>query len=351
MFTPSTKNKSREDCKMINRRRFLQTTAVAGALAVASPAVLRAQGAEFVFKWGCGLPAAHPLIVRAIEASGKIKQETNGRVDIQMFSDSQLGSDTEMLAQVRAGGIDIYTAGAPTIVPLVPLVGIINMAFAFKTSEDGWKALDGDLGKVIEEAITKANLYMFSPMWGQGYRQLTSKKPINHPDELRGFKIRVPPSPILLSLFQTLGASPTSMNVSELYTALQTGIVEGQENPLSIIHTRHFYEVQKHCALTNHVWDINVQVANRASWNRLSDSLKQVVVRHLGEAGLKQREDVQKANDTLQADLEKKGMVFNKPDIDAFRAKLKSGGFYDQWRKTYGEQAWKTLEQYTGSLS
>lgn len=337
---------------MITRRRFI-STALAGTTAlVAMPYVRRARAADFVFKWGCGLPSSHPGIIRGKEAAAKIAEQSKGRLEVQLYPDNQLGGDSDMLGQVRSGGIQMYTPGATTIAPLVPVVGIINMAFAFKDSADGWKALDGDLGKHVRDAIAAAKLHVFEKIWGQGFRQITTTaKQVKSPSDLDGLKMRVPTSPLLLSLFKSLGASPTSMNVSELYTALQTGIVEGQENPLSIIATRHFDEVQKYCALSNHVWDVNIQVANLAAWDSLPDDLKQILERNMNEAGLKQRDDVKKLNDSLQSELEKKGMVFNVPDTAAFRTKLREAGFYQQWKKTFGDTAWGLLEQYAGKLA
>jgi TRAP-type transport system periplasmic protein len=335
----------------MHRRKFLRATAAA---AVFAPALARSQARQpqFAFKWGCGLPASHPGITRGKEACTAIAEQTGGRVQITLFPDNQLGGDSDMLAQVRSGGLDLYTAGATTIGPLVPVAGIITTAFAFGSETDGWKALDGELGKVVRGAIDRVGLHTFETLWGQGFRQMTTKaKPINSPADLRGVKMRVPTSPMLLSLFKALGASPTSMNVNELYTALQTGLVEGQENPLSIIRTRNFNEVQKYCALTNHAWDVNIQVMNRDMWDSLPDDLKAVVARSMNDAGSKQREDVFNLNNSLQAELEKLGMVFSKPDIAPFRAQLKTAGFYNDWRKTFGEPAWAVLEQYTGPLA
>lgn len=334
---------------MIHRRSLIK----AGAAAfVAAPAIARAQTRpQFSLRWGCGLPASHPGIIVGNEACATIAEKTGGRVRIQLFPDNQLGGDSDMLAQVRSGGLDIYSAGATTIGPLVPVAGIITTAFAFKSEADGWKALDGGLGTIVRAAIKAAGLHVFEKLWGQGFREMTMKaRPVNDPADLRGAKMRVPTSPMLLSLFKALGASPTSMNVSDLYTALQTGVVDGQENPLSIIRTRNFNEVQKYCSLTNHAWDVNIQVMSPDSWQSLPDDLKAIVAGTMDAAGLKERDEVLKLNNSLQSELERLGMVFNTPDIAPFRAQLKAAGFYEQWRATFGAPAWAALEQYTGAL-
>ena len=131
--------------------------------------------------------------------------------------------------------------------------------------------MDGDLGAYIRGEIAKANLVAMDKIWDNGFRQTTSSsKPINHPDDLKGFKIRVPVSPLWTSMFKAFDAAPASINFSEVYSALQTKIVEGQENPLAIISTAKLYEVQKYCSLTNHMWDGFWFLANRRAWERLA---------------------------------------------------------------------------------
>ena len=139
---------------------------------------------------------------------------------------------------------------------LVPAASINGIGFAFPDYDTVWKAMDGDLGAYIRGEITKANLVVMDKIWDNGFRQTTSStKPINGPDDLKGFKIRVPVSPLWTSMFKAFDAAPASINFSEVYSALQTKIVEGQENPLAIISTAKLYEVQKFCSLTNHMWD------------------------------------------------------------------------------------------------
>ncbi|MEP9347784.1 TRAP transporter substrate-binding protein [Xanthobacter sp. KR7-225] len=341
---------------MLTRRRFLGSTAAA-ACGIAGASATRAFGqqakpAEYTLKWGHSMQLSHPLTIRGMEAADKIRQESGGRVDIKVFPDSQLGGDTDMASQVRSGVLEMYTPAATSFAPLVPVVGIVNTAFAFKDSRQGWQAMDGDLGALIRQGFGRINLHVFDRMWENGFRQITSAtKPINAPDDLKGFKIRVPISPMLLSLFKSLGAAPTSMNVSELYSALQTHIVDGQENPLSVIATRNFNEVQRYCALTNHSWDTWIQVMNMNVWKKLPADLQEIISRNMNAAALLQREDIQKLDLTLRASLEGKGMIFNSPDRAPFREALKKAGYYAEWQKVYGDVAWKALESAVGNLT
>ena len=185
-----------------------------------------------------------------------------------------------------------------------------------------------------------------------GFREVSSSThPITDPDNFKGFKIRIPPSQLGVSMFRALGASPATLNFAEAYTALQTHVVDGQENPLSIIDTAKFSEVQKYVSMTNHMWDGYWLLCNGRSWKTLPEDIRVVVSRELARAAEEDRTDIAALDASLKTKLESQGMVFNTPDAEPFRAILKRDGFYDQWRKTFGDDAWQVMETYTGRLS
>jgi TRAP-type transport system periplasmic protein len=190
-------------------------------------------------------------------------------------------------------------------------------------------------------------------MWDNGFRQITSSssRQLNSVEDLRGFKIRVPVTALLTSLFSGLGALPSSISYSELYSALQTHIVEGQENPLAQVSTGKLHEVQKYCALSNHCWSGYWVIANRRALAALPADLLEILNGSFDAAAVKERADLLEMDHSLQAELTAKGMVFNKPDPVQFRAALVKAGFYTQWQKTYGAEAWAQLEKYTGPLT
>ena len=151
---------------------------------------------------------------------------------------------------------------------------------------------------------SKAGLVAMDKIWDNGFRQTTSStKPIISPDDLKGFKIRVPVSPLWTSMFKAFDAAPASINFSEVYSALQTKVVEGQENPLAIISTAKLYEVQKYCSLTNHMWDGFWFLANARPGSSLPEDLRTIVAKNINAAALKEREDVAKLNASLQQEL------------------------------------------------
>jgi len=335
----------------LDRRQFVQGIAATGALAAASGPVF-AQSAPITLKWANNIPATHPSTVRIKEAAEAIKKDTNGKVDIQLFPNNQLGGDTDMLSQVRSGAIDIFPLSGLILQTLVPLAGINGLAFAFKDYPTVWAAMDGDLGAFVRAAINKVNLHVFDRCLDNGYRNITSStKPINTAADLKGFKIRVPVSPLWTSMFKALEASPASINFSEVYSALQTKVVEGQENPLAIIEIAKLYEVQKYCSMTGHMWDGQWILANGKRWASLPADVQAVITKHVTDAVMKQRDDIRRLTNVVEAQLKGKGMIFNYPDNKSFRDALSKAGFYKEWRGKFGDEAMAKLEKYSGKLA
>jgi tripartite ATP-independent transporter DctP family solute receptor len=333
------------------RRRAFAGTALAAPFAF-NIMRSKAYAADYVFKFGNNVPETYPLNVRTRAAADRIRAATNGQFDLQIFPAGQLGTDTDMLSQVRSGAIDFYTASGLVLSTLVPLTAINALGFAFKDYSQVWPAMDGKLGAIIRAKIDTAGLHAIDKIFDIGFREVSSSThPITDPDSFAGFKIRIPPSQLGVSMFKALGASPATLNFAEAYTALQTHVVDGQENPLSIVDTAKFYEVQKYVSMTNHMWDGYWMLCNGRSWKSLPDNVQQVVSRELNRAAEEDRADIAALDASLKSALEAKGMQFNTPDPVPFRAKLKQGGFYEQWRKTFGEDAWGTLESYVGPLT
>ncbi|MBB5390686.1 MULTISPECIES: TRAP transporter substrate-binding protein [unclassified Herbaspirillum] len=336
-----------------SRRDFLKTASAASLALAAGSWSQRANAAEFVLKYANNLAMTHPMNIRAAEMAKEISEQSKGRIELQIYPNNQLGGDTDMLAQVRSGAIDMFTLSSLTLGTLVPVAQISGMGFAFKDYDTVWAALDGDLGAHMRQEIQgKSTLFAFEKIWDNGYRQITNNaKPIRNPDDLKGMKLRVPPSPLWTSMFKALGVSPTSINFAEVYSALQTGIVQGQENPLAIIYTGKLYEVQKYCSLTNHMWDGFWMLGNKKSFERLPRDLQEIVRANVNAAGVKQREDVRKLNESLAGELKARGIQLNDADHEAFHARLRQVKFYDEWHKKFGDQAWSILEKYSGKLS
>jgi tripartite ATP-independent transporter DctP family solute receptor len=328
-----------------------QILAGASALPLFSIGTRSAHAAEFELKYATGQDPTHPVNIRAKQAHDRIREATSGRVDIKLFPANQLGSDTDLLTQVRNGSVDFFNLSSLILATFVPVSGITSVGFAFKNYDEVWKAMDGELGNHIRAEIAKTPIMTVSKIWDNGFRHVTSSgREIKTAADLKGFKMRVPAAPALTSLFQALEASPTPINFNEVYTALQTKVVEGQENPLAIISTARLYEVQKSCSLTGHVWDGYWVLANKRSFQKLPADLQQVVQRELDKSATEQRADIATLSVTLSTDLKAKGVNMLSVAQEDFRKKLASTPFYSDWKTKYGPTAWDLLEKVSGKL-
>ena len=332
----------------ISRRHVLGATAAAAG-SLAFPGLAYGQ-AQFKLKFANIMPSDHPLNTRMREAAETIKQQTNGQVEISVFPSSQLGNDADMLSQLRSGSIDFFAQTGLILASLVPVASINGIGFAFADYASVWKAMDGALGKHVIGAFDKANLIAFDKMWDNGFRQtLSATKPIKTPDDLKGFKIRVPPSPLWTAMFKSLGASPVSVPWGETYTALQTRVADGLENPLAGIYFAKMHEVGKFLSNTNHMWDGFWFLANRRAFEALPAATRDIVTRVVNSAALQQRADVERMNKDLRATLEK-SVQFVDVNPQAFRERLKDSGFYTEWQQKMGD-AWGLLEAASGKLA
>lgn len=338
----------------ISRRAFTSALSLgAGAAAIGTFSIGKARAAEFTYKFANNLQLTHPLNKRLAEAAEKMKEDSKGRFELQIFPTSQLGSDTDTLGQVRNGAVDFFSLSGLILSTLVPASAISGVGFAFDNYASVWKAMDGPLGAFIREEIAKSRqIVAFETCWDNGFRQTTtSSKPVLSPADLEGMKLRVPPAPLWTSMFKAFGASPTTINFNETYSALQAKVVDGQENPLAIIETAKLYEVQSFCSTTNHMWDGFWILANRRNWEALPADIRAIVTKHMNAAGVAEREDIAKLNATLREQLTTKGMKFNDVNSSLFRDKLRAAGFYTEWKGKFGEKAWATLEASVGKLS
>ena len=334
----------------VTRRTAMQVTL---GTAIALPGILkysRAYGAEFELKYANNIPTTHPMTVRMVAAADAIRTETGGKVDIRVFPNNQLGGDTDMFNQLRAGGIDFFTLSPLILSTLVPKVAISGIGFAWPGYDKLWPAMDGELGAYMRAEIEKAGLYAFPKILDNGFRQITtSTKPIKTPEDLKGLKIRVPPAQLWTSMFKAFDSSPMTIDFAEVYSSLQTRIAEAQENPLAVIDTAKLYEVQKYLSKTNHMWDGFWLLASGKTWPTLPADVKQVLGKHFDAAIVAERSDVFELNTSLEKDLTTRGLVFNEVDVSLFQAKLQSAGFYSEWKGKFGDDAWKLLQKTSGA--
>ena len=303
------------------------------------------------YKLGNDLPVAHSVNVRLKEAIEAIAKDTQGQVEVALFPNNQLGSDPDMLSQVRFGALELATFPGTVMSTLIPVTSVTGVGFAFTSYDKVWAAMDGEVGNHIRRSIEKFKLQPFDTVWDNGFRQITSStRPIKAPEDLANFKIRVPVVPLWVAMFSAFGAAPVSIPLNEAYSALQTKIADGQENPLALIESAKFYEVQKFCSLTNHSWDGFWLISSGKIWKTLPKDVQDVLQKHFNAAAKKQRDDIVKANADYQKVLESKGLTFNTTNAEAFQATLAKTSFYKDAKAKFGNEAWALLQKYAGNI-
>ena len=267
-----------------------------------------------------------PQTLYADEVAKLIKERTNGRVEVQVFANSQLGGVGEMVDGVKSGAISMGHHDFASLGKIVPNTAVFNTPFVYRDPGHALRATDARTSKALQEInkelIEKGNMRIVGSFF-QGTRELTSKEKVLSPKDMQGKKYRGVPVKLWSSMITGMGAVATPVEVSELATALATGLVVGQENPLPNIYNLKLYEVQKYVMMTNHMQSVLSVFFNEKVWQSISPGDRKIIEDTLAEVGAKTLEwDTQTAA-KYRADLEAKGMVFIEPkdglDIPAFQ--------------------------------
>ncbi len=330
----------------ITRRR-------AAVLAGASILLPRfAKAAEINWKFTSSQPAVHPSTVQYLAAAERVKQKSGGKFEINVFHSGQLGTDIDTFTQVRIGGVHMMVLSNVITATAAPLSSALSMPFAFKNYEQVWRAADGPLMALLRKDLEKAGYLTTNKILDSGFHQITTNKaPINSVEDLQGLKLRAPPSPIQVSTWKAIGAAPASMNFAELYTALQTGVVDGQESPPSLAKTTRLFEVQKYMSITSHLWDGWFTLINPRAFGKLPKDMQDLVMAEFDQAGMDVRRDLLALNEDAKKFMAEKGMIFNTvADTSSFKKKLQDVGFYKEWKEKLGADVWKALEDISGPL-
>jgi tripartite ATP-independent transporter DctP family solute receptor len=251
-----------------------------------------------------------------------IEARSNGNIQVQIFHSKSIGNETEILQQIQMNTIQMAIITGGPFDTFDPIVRVINYPFLFKDYAQADKILDGPLGAKILKSLERAGFkgLCFSE---NGFRNLTNNKhPVKRPEEINGLKIRVMASALHKAIWQALGANPTPMPWP-IYTELEQGVIDGQENPLWVMEVYKFYEIQKYMTLTRHVYSPHIDVASLKWWTSLDSKTQDLIQTTLYDAAVFQREDNRSKNAARLTFLKEKGMqVEENPDIDAFRVKV-----------------------------
>jgi len=294
-----------------------------GAIGIALCA-MAAQAQNIQITLGHGEPTDNPRHIAASKFAELAKQYSNGRIEVQVAPSAQLGNDAAMITALRTGALDISVNSLGPTAAVVPEYAAWGLPFLFTSSAQALALLDGELGKELGELSAKKGLMVLG-YWDNGLRHVTnSKRPIRTLEDFKGLKMRVPPDAVLVDTMQALGAQAQQIKFSELYVALQQGVVDGQENPPANIYTSKLYEVQKYLTLSGHTFQMNPFLMSKRRWDKLSKDDQQALVKAGREATLYQREIFQQANEKMLADMEAKGVQIDRIDTAAMNRATQS---------------------------
>jgi len=266
----------------------------------------------------------------------EVERRTDGRYKVQTFYSSALGAERESVEGVQLGTLDLTLTSTGPLPNFVPDVAILDIPFLFRDYAHARAVLDGPIG---QELLTKFQAKgMVGLAWAEnGFRHMTnSKRPVNVPDDLRGLKMRTMENPIHIEAYRQFGILPTPMAFTEVFTALQQGTVDGQENPLSVIEAAKLDQVQKYLTLTGHVYSPAVFLMNKARWDSLSDADKQAFLDAAKEAVKANRARVDEDERKAVADLRAKGMIVAE-NVDKAKFQAALAPAYADFAKRFGQ--------------
>ena len=258
------------------------------ALALILPAM--AQAGVMQLKLGHVAPPEQPYAKAAVKFAELVKQYTGGNVQIQIFPSSLLGDQRDLLEGVQLGSVDITLTSSAILSGFLPRTLVFDLPFIFRDAEHVYKVVDGPLAKEIYAGDEQKKMKVIDT-WENGFRDISNnKRPIEKPDDMKGIKIRVMENKMYIEMFKALGAEPTPMARGELFTALQTGTVDAQDNPIGQTYTSRFYEVQKYITLSGHTYSPEPVVFSLATWKKIPANYQAAILKASAEAAKYNRE-------------------------------------------------------------
>ena len=318
----------------LNKRQLIQGAAALAA-GIAAPTLLRAQATAI--RWGESLATNHPQVMMAERVAKEVKEKTAGRLDVQVFANSQLGSGKEMIESTSSGALQMTTDGAGALGAFLPQLSVIEAPYLWRDAAHMAKAAGTPLfAKLNDDLVAKRGMRMLNITY-YGKRHLTTgTKAVKTPADMAGFKLRVPPVDTFRAMAEAWGARATPIAFGELYLALSQGAVDGQENPLPTIQSGKFFEVQKHLVLTEHIITPRMVIVNEAFWKGLRPADRDVMSAALASAAAWQDKELLAQEATLVGTFKAAGMNVFEPDVAAWRKPVLDkvpAMFEDKWGK------------------
>ncbi len=301
---------------------------------VAAYSLATVSEAKMVLKLGHYANAEHAGNKAAKMFADGVARRTKGEITVEIYPNNELGNPPEVLEQSVLGVIDMSLPTQGQLAKYSKKFGCVMLPFAYEGYDHAYRVLDGPFIAWAEKDLEKAGL-VFLANWEWGFRNLTnSVRPINTPDDAKGLKIRTPPELSNQSAMEALGATVQTIQFSELPMALKQGVVDGQENPVSVIYAFKIYETQKYLAMTGHTYNSMVHVMSKKTWDKLTKEQQKIVREESKKAGDFMRKTLRDAEADQLAKLQELGMQVTHPDVAAFKAKM--GPAYERMKASVG---------------
>ena len=280
-----------------------------------------AQSAPVKLRFGHAHPTSDSQHIAALEFAKKVKERSQGGIEIQVFPNNQLGNDSSMIAGVRGGTIDIEMSGNPYFTGIEPKLNVLDLPYLFDNMTHVAKVLDGSVGRSLLNELETRQMKGLA-FWEIGFRSLAnSRRPVNKAEDIKGLKLRTTPNQAHIKAFQLLGAAPQPMPFAEVYSALETKAIDGHENPPSVMLSTKMFEVQKYLSLTKHAYTASIVVMNKAKFDSLKPEYQQIILQEATNGAILQRDLNAKGESAALADLRKNGMqIVETSDVVGIKA-------------------------------
>jgi tripartite ATP-independent transporter DctP family solute receptor len=320
--------------------RLVVTSLMASLFAVSA-----AQAADIrdrTIKVGIGLSADHPQGQAVTRFAEIVNQKSGGKIKVRLFAGGALGNDVTMISALQGGTQEMTIPDTSTLVGISGLkdFGLINLPFLFQNGQEADALLDGPFGQKLMAKLPEKGLVGFG-FWENGFRQVTnSRRPITKAEDFTGLKLRVIQNPLFIDTFRELGANAVPMPFTEVYTALETKTIDGQENPLATILASKFYEVQKHTVMSNHIYSVWAFLMSKRFWDKLTPDEQALITESATEAKDFERKTIRDFEKTALDELKAKGMevtTLSEGEMTKLRDKTKT--VRDKFTEEFGKDS------------
>jgi len=288
-----------------------------------------------VLKGAIAIDPSHPYYLGMEKFANIVSEKTDGKIQVEIYHSGQLGSERDVIEGLSMGSIDLTVVSSAPVSSFIPNIAVFDLPYLFPTREQAYKVMDGPIGAQFFEDLTEHNIVGLG-WFENGYREITNnKRPIVTPEDLKGIKIRVMESPVPIATFNTAGANATPMAWGEVFTALQQGTIDAQENPLPVIYSQKLYEVQKYLSLTDHFYAPALFLMSDVAFEKLSEEEQQIVMDAAKEATIYQREVSKEQAESFVAKCEAEGMIVNEVDKSLFVEAM--APVYEMFEEQFGK--------------